>query len=340
MADAALHETDPLRRRRSLPAGGITRYIALRDGWPVRVWQRACTAPDGDRRGTILLVGGRADYIEKYAETCHDLADAGWSVCAFDWRGQGLSRRVGRSAQHGASPGFGVWADDMAEMVAWAAAASPGPLVAIGHSMGGHFLLRHLAMAAPVAIDRAVLISPMLGLAARPVGPVLLRLIARRMVAAGKGGDYAWGTGPWQPGEAGEQRQRWLTSDAARYGDERWWVGQYPALALGGVTWGWLDDAFAGIATLNAPGVIEQVAVPMLVLMPDRDALVDCAATRRVARRLQRAELVEYAGAGHELLREADGIRSAALARILAFVDDVPRPLPNVILAPDLSEPT
>lgn len=339
---ALLHqpETDPLRRRRTLPAGGTTRHISLRDGWPVRVWQRATTAPDGQRRGTILLADGRADYIEKYAESLHDLADAGWSLYAFDWRGQGLSRRLGRTARHGASPGFGVWAADMAELVARAAAASPGPLVAIGQSMGGHILLRHLAMAGAGPITRAVLISPMLGLAARPIGPVLLRLIARRQVAAGNGGAFAWGTGPQRPGEASELRQRWLTSDAARSGDERWWVGQYPALALGGATWGWLDDALASIAALGAPGRIEQVAVPVLMLIPQIDALVDSAAARRMAARLPRAELAVFGGAGHELLREADGIRRAVLARLLAFLDDVPRPTPNVILAPDLTEPT
>lgn len=339
MANVHQPETDPLRRRRTLPGGGITRYISLRDGWPVRVWQRESAAPDGERRGTILLAGGRADYIEKYAECLHDLADAGWSLCTFDWRGQGLSRRVGRTAQHGASPGFGVWANDMAELVGWAAAASPGPLVAIAHSMGGHFLLRHLATAGAGPIARAVLLSPMLGLAARPIGPGLLRLIARRKAGAGNGGDYAWGAGPWQPGQAGEQRQRWLTSDAARYGDERWWVGQYPALALGGVTWGWLDDAFASIGELCAPGQIEQVDVPVLMMIPEIDALVDSAAARRIAARLPGAELAVFAGAGHELLREADGIRSAVLARLLAFLDDVPRPAPNVIIAPDQSEP-
>jgi lysophospholipase len=180
----------------------------------------------------------------------------------------------------------------------------------------------------------------MVGLAARPVGPGLLRLIARRKAGGGNGGDYAWGTGPWRPGEAGEQRQRWLTSDTARYGDEAWWVGQYPGLALGGVTWGWLDDAFASIAELCAPGVIERVALPVLVMIPETDALVDSAAARRIAARLPAGELAVFDGAGHELLREADAMRSAVLARLLAFVDDVPRPAADIILAPDLSVPT
>ena len=68
-------------------------------------------------RSHILFVTGRADFVEKYAETLHDLVDAAWGVTIFDWRGRGLSRRVGKTPMHGASPGFDIWLDDLAELV-------------------------------------------------------------------------------------------------------------------------------------------------------------------------------------------------------------------------------
>ena len=284
----------------------------MRDGWPVRTLRW----PARDGRGTILLATGRADFIEKFAETIHDLVDAGWGVASFDWRGQGLSRRVGKTPMHGASPGFDVWLDDLEALLAWAGGGQA--INVIAHSMGGHLVLRHLASGRP-GIARAALTSPMTGIAARPLGPTIARLVARWQVRRGHGGDYVWGGGPWQPGRPGERRQIWLTSSAERYGDENWWIGQYPGLALGSVTWGWLDDGFAANAALAAPGVPEAITVPVLALVPDRDALVDSAATQRLVARIPGGQCEAFPGAGHELLREAEPLRSNVLQRILTF---------------------
>ncbi len=308
-------QLDPYLRRRSLPAGGQQIFQPLRDGWPVRLVHWAQRDPAGRH---VLMITGRGDFVEKYAETLHDLVDRGWGVTIFDWRGQGLSRRVGKTAMHGASPGFDVWLADLAELVDWTVERAGGPVMAIAHSMGGHLLLRHLA-AGGGGVARAVVLAPMLGLAAKPLGPGLARLLAARMVKWGRGSDFVLGGGPYEPGAAGSQRQLWLTSDPERYRDESWWIGQYPALALGSVTWGWLNDAFASLDALWAPGVPEAITVPVLALIPDKDGLVDSKATRRCVARIPGADLAEFPGAGHELLREADRLRSDVMQRIIGF---------------------
>ncbi len=313
--NAAVPETDPWMRRRSLPAGGERLFLPLRDGWPVRLEHWPRRNPDSSH---FLMITGRADFVEKYAETLHDLVDAGWGVTIFDWRGQGLSRRVGKTPMHGASPGFDMWLDDLAELVAWTVERSGGSVVAAAHSMGGHMVLRHLA-AARGGIARAVVLAPMLGLSASPLGPGLARWLAARMVKWRRGSDFVLGGGPYEPGVAGSGRQLLLTSDAERYSDESWWIGQYPALALGSVTWGWLHDAFGSIDTLNARGVPEAISVPVLALIPEKDGLVDSKATRRFVARIPGGETEEYPQAGHELLREAEPLRGTVLARMLAF---------------------
>lgn len=317
-------QIDPWMRRRSLPAGGERLFLPLRDGWPVRLEHWARRDPQRDSAGGhVLMVTGRGDFAEKYAETLHDLVDVGWGVTVFDWRGQGLSRRVGRTPMHGASPtgagpGFDVWLDDLAELVNWSVARTGGPVLAAAHSMGGHLVLRHLA-AGRGGILRAAVLAPMLGLAAGPLGPGLARRLAARLVKWHRGGDYVLGGGPYEPGVPGSERQKLLTSDTERYIDESWWVGQLPALALGSVTWGWLHDAFASIDTLAARGVPEAIAVPVLALIPERDGLVDSKATRRLIARIPDGETIAYPGAGHELLRESEPLRSEVLARMLAF---------------------
>jgi lysophospholipase len=310
-------ETDAWLRRHSLPNAAVQNFVFMADDWPIRVVHMPRPAADVGRH--ILLITGRADFVEKYAELLHDLADAGWGATIFDWRGQGLSRRVGKTPQHGASPGFGLWLRDLAAMVEWAQARAEGPLMAMAHSMGGHLLLRHLA-AGGSTIARAVLLAPMIGLQAKPLGVAISRRLAALQVVRGKGGEFVLGGGPWQPGRPGEDRQIWLTSDIERFRDESWWIGNYPSLALGSVTWGWLDDAFASIDALLKPGVPEAITTPLLVQVPQVDQLVDSAATRRLVPRIAGAALLEHAGAAHELLREADEIRTDVLAAALAHL--------------------
>jgi lysophospholipase len=306
----------------------------MADGWRLRsvVWPGRPAGP-----GAILFLTGRGDFIEKYAETFHDLVDAGWGVASFDWRGQGLSGRVGDTLMKGDSPkgvdGFDVWLRDLDEMCSWFQQVLPKPWFAVGHSMGGHLLLRHLA-GDKGEFARAVLLSPMLGVSARPFGASLARRVASWMGWLGRSGAYVWGGGPYVPGTAGSTRQQLLTSDAERYLDEGWWIAQTPALALGSVTWGWLSAAFASLDRVLKPPmrrrgggkeadsrpVLQRITTPLLVLVPQSDGLVDGDITRTAAAQMPTAQLAVVATHGHELLREASDIRARVLARMTHFL--------------------
>ena len=317
-----------LARRRSLPGGAVVKTRVMADGWRLRsvMWP-------GRGRGSVLFLTGRGDFIEKYAETFHDLVDAGWGVASFDWRGQGLSGRLGDTAMKGHSDGFDPWLRDLDEMSGWFRSVLPRPWFAIGHSLGGHLLLRHLA-GENNEFARAVLLAPMLGVSARPLGAPLARRLSDWQTALGRGGRYVWGGGPYVPGTAGSARQVLLTSDAERYLDEGWWVGQNPALALGSVTWGWLAAAFASLDALLQPPArlrgtgegadtrpgLQRITTPVMVLVPQSDGLVDGDITRAAVARMTSATLEEVPATGHELLREASDIRAQVLARVTAFL--------------------
>ncbi len=322
----------------------------MRDGWPVRTL--LCPPREAEARlspahkeapllppahkeapGSILFITGRGDFMEKYCETFHDLVDAGWGVASFDWRGQGLSGRLGDTAMKGHSPGFDNWLSDLDEMIGWFEASLPRPWFAVAHSMGGHLLQRHLA-GENGEFRRAVLLSPMLGVAAWPLGPTLARWLARLMVRLGFGGAFIPGGGPYVTGVAGSRRQRLLTSDPERHADEGWWVEQVPALALGSVTYGWLDAAFRSLAALFSPPpaahgtgegtnrrpMLQRITTPMLILIPEHDGLVDNRVTRRTRGLMPLTRLEEVPGAGHELLREAGPVRARVLARLVRFL--------------------
>lgn len=84
-------------------------------------------------RGTVLIVHGHGEHIERYAHVVDYLNQQGWAVAGYDQRG------------HGRSPGLrgrlreqDDFLHDMAAAIDQARARLPGgPFVIVGHSMGG-----------------------------------------------------------------------------------------------------------------------------------------------------------------------------------------------------------
>jgi lysophospholipase len=125
-----------------------------------------------------------------------------------------------------------------------------------------------------------------------------------------------------KPGEKLAWRARLLTHDDARYADEMWWREARPELAMGPGSWRWVERGYASMRGLSAPGVLERVTVPTLILATTNDKLVAYRAIATAAARLPNAELVTFGEeARHEILREADPVRTRALSAIDAFLE-------------------
>lgn len=306
--------------RRAIPAAATEGWWAARDGHAIRRidWQ---PAPEDAAavRGSLLFMPGRGDFYEKYLETLDHWHRQGWRVTAADWRWQGASGRHGANPMAGDVSDFGVWIDDLAAFWSDWRAQTPGPHVIVGHSMGGHLVLRAVVERRidPVAV---VLSAPMLGLTT-PGPSALHQALARFMCRIGDPGRLAWKTSE-KPGSSPAGRHVLLTHDADRYADELWWKEQRPALAIGPGTWRWVERAVASIRGMEQPGALEAVDLPVLILGARHDALVGYRAIARAAARLPRAQLVTWGREGrHELLREADPVRDRVIATIDDFLD-------------------
>ena len=114
----------------------MERTFATRDGLALarRDW------PFADASGTIVIVHGLGEHIGRYAHVAARLNANGWSVVGYDQRG------------HGASPGERgriAAADDLladlAAVVDTVRAETRGPLVLLGHSLGGLVAARFVA---------------------------------------------------------------------------------------------------------------------------------------------------------------------------------------------------
>ncbi len=300
---------------RPLPAGGLTLPLAGNDGWPLRamMWspQKA--------HATILLLGGRGDFIEKYAELIEDLLARDFAVATMDWRGQGLSGEMTLPPRRTHISDFGVWLDDAQQFTDQLVKSKCiEPLYLLAHSMGGHLALR-LMHELPGRFERATLLAPMLGLQTHPFSTKFVWALATLAVRTGQGERFGFGQLPYGPYFNSAIRMNRLTSDKARFAQESAAIALNPALAIGGVTYAWLAAAFQSCALLASPGYAERIATPTLFLTAAREMLVDNDATQAFAARMPQAQYELIADGRHELFRESDPVRQIALGKLFDF---------------------
>jgi alpha-beta hydrolase superfamily lysophospholipase len=120
--------------------------------------------PCAQARGTVLLVHGLGEHAGRHAHVAAALTAAGWRVVAFDQRGHGRSE--GRRGVIAAADSLLA---DLAGVIDSLRGEQAGPLLLLGHSMGGAVAARFVAealQARPAGwarpLDGLVLSSPAL----------------------------------------------------------------------------------------------------------------------------------------------------------------------------------
>jgi lysophospholipase len=304
--------------RRAHPEGMILDRWHAPDGWEHRRW-RWPVADDIICRGSMIFQAGRGDFFEKYLETLTEFHEAGWNLTGFDWRGQSGSGRLLNDPTVGHAISFDPWIDDLDEFVREWREEMPGPHVIAAHSMGGHAVLRYFIKYQP-GLDGAIFSAPMLKVVSRPLPEKLAAFVARLFVRFGFGDQHAWQENE-RPSLPGSSRQKLLTHDFDRYSDEAWWLAEIPELKMGPPSWQWLVAAYDSSASLFAPGVLEKVRTPVLLLAAAKDRLVSVSAIREAHKRLPGAKLFVHQFSAHEVLRESDEIRDVFMREIWTFLE-------------------
>jgi alpha-beta hydrolase superfamily lysophospholipase len=139
----------------------------------VRDW-----APTGRPKAHIVLVHGIAEHCGRYERTGSLLADAGFFVRSFDLIGFG-----GSGGARGDIDAWSRYHDQIQRHMEWAREQG-GPLVLMGHSMGGNLALGYVLSGRPKP-DLLVLTAPALGGGAawqRVVAPVAARVAPRLVI--------------------------------------------------------------------------------------------------------------------------------------------------------------
>lgn len=265
--------------------------IALSDGTSLHV--EVDGAPDAPV--TVVLAHGWTLDVRAWGPVASALAGPGVRVVRYDHRGHGRS-----TGSDPATMTLDQLADDLAELVA--AVAPTGPLVLVGHSMGGMTLMA-LAERHPDVVARAAgiglvataaggLADTSLGLPAASVS--VLRAVEERVYAT-----RHWSRAPrlGSP-QALAPAMRWLLlgpdadAEAVRLTVES--VAACRPLTISGFR--------PTLAAHERDAALSAFArIPAVVLVGAQDRLTPVAAARRIAALLPRAELTVFPGAGHML---------------------------------------
>lgn len=260
-------------------------------------------------RATVLVLPGRGEFIEKYAETTNDLLERGFATAHVEWRGQGLSDRLLRDPVPGHINDYAEYLEDLGAAVGRCMdLALPRPLLMLAHSMGGQIGLRFLHDA-PGRFAAAVMTAPMWGIRLGPLPMVLARAIAEAAVRLGAAGRYAPGQAAWDIARCTFERNP-LTSCPDRFATYRALLERRPELALGGVTYGWLAASLRSIALTRRPGYLEAIGTPVLVCQSALERIVCNRSQGELVRRLPRGRLEIFPEARHEILMELPAVRA------------------------------
>lgn len=298
------------------PEGAVLQWVDSH-GMRLRTAHWRPTTPQ--TKGTICLVQGRTEFIEKYYELIADLRARGFAVLAFDFRGQGGSDRLLRQADRGHVEDFADYVADLEAVVHDVMLPEcPAPFFALAHSMGGAVML-HSLQTGYILFDRIILTAPMVRLNRKRPGQATLARLMHLLSGLGLGERPVPFFNP-KAFEGNSIADNLLTSDEARYRRTVSLRRQADFLNLGAPTIGWMHAACEAMAAFDDPEFGRNNRTPVLTLASATDKIVDMTATEQLTQTMRSIWMIAIPGARHEITQEADQYRSQFWAAFDAFI--------------------
>jgi lysophospholipase len=302
-----------------VPDNVVSGMIKTPDGVNLRFarWE-----PPPGRKGTVVVLQGRAEFIEKYYETARDLRARGFAVATFDWRGQGMSDRALSDRHKGYVRNFADYGTDLDAVMAQVVLPDcPPPIYGLAHSMGGAIAIRALHDGNR-SFERMVVTAPMIALphtaVAKVAGP-----LARFMRLLGRGSGYV-PTGSPRTSGSEDFIGNVLTSDPVRFARNAAVLEHAPELGLGSPTVAWVDAAVRVMNEFAVPMYAAEIRQPILMVAAGRDEVVSTPAIENFGMNLLAGRHLILAGSRHEILQEQDHYRGQFWAAFDAFVPGTP----------------
>jgi lysophospholipase len=280
---------------------------------------RAAYASPRKPKGTVFILNGRGEFMERYFETMNDLMKRGYAVASFDWRGQGGSQRLLKDHLRGYVKSFEDYDADLDAFYARVAVAHcPKPYYGLAHSTGGHMLLR--ALRGRKWIEKAVITAPLMGFHFGKWPMWVVHLL--NLGAKFSGLDWLYIPGVSKaPLKRSDFPNNVLTSDRGRWDRDLTTLEQHPELAIGAPTFAWLRAAMKSFSVLFHWPKATGPSCPTLIVLAGQDRLVNNKDTMNFLKQTPGFSVITLADSQHEILNEKTAIREKFFAAFDAFVE-------------------
>ena len=240
-----------------------------------------------DCRGTVMLLHGFTENIEKFSEVIYGFLKEGFSVCTLDQRGHGRSYRDPKLKYHYLThvDHFEDYLKD-AELVydRWMKEAK-APRILFSHSMGGAVAALILERGL-VSFDKAVFNSP--------------------MIAASTGKEKF--------------------EDSCASGRERFdWYNDiqkaHPEFQNCSPTYNWTLESLKVTRKILAKGQPEKIRIPVILFQASDDQTVLAAPQKAFVERLSDGKLVRIENARHEIYRSGNEAVDTWWDQVMNFIE-------------------
>lgn len=272
-------------------------WIRASDGVRLRA---AIWAGPKSARGSVILLPGRTEYVEKYCRAAADLESRGYATISIDWRGQGLADRLLSDPMSGHVDDFAEYQRDLDALVAIAGAAGlPKPWFLMSHSMGGCIALRGLMRGLPV--KATVFSAPMWGIAMAAWMRPAAQMIGAAARMIGQRHRYTPLTERKSYVAVAPFAGNVLTTDLEMFNWMRRQVVAHPELGLGGPSLAWLRAALGECAKLSR---MPSPDLPCLTVQGTAEKIIDTGPIQLRMARWPNGRLELFTGAEHEVMME------------------------------------
>ena len=294
------------------PQGGVLGFLKTKDHKFIRygIWS-------GGEEGSIILMNGRTDYIEKYNQVIENLLKRKYSVITLDWRGQGLSQRPRGRHDIGHIENFFEYQNDL-EIVLESLddKIHSTNRVLFAQGMGGCIGLRSLLRG--LKVTSAIFCSPMWGLSIPILPQTLIPTIGNIIVSMGLGMLKI----PYNKDGLSLLNKKFsenvMTNNLAEFErtvknllfDKRFGVGS-PTVS-------WITAATVEMTKLSKMPPPE---VPQLVLLGEKDNVVSPEPIINRIARSPKGELAIIPNSFHEILFDSEEVQNLAWQKIDEFLN-------------------
>lgn len=274
----------------------------------------------GYARGTVCLLQGRGECMERNFETIRNLTERGFQVASLDWRGQGGSPAASSGLRHGHITSFSYYLSDFTKFMTDVVLPDcRPPYLMLGNSMGGHIGLRLIARHNWFAA--AVMVAPLVDIPSSRLPKWLKISIVMAMTRLGLGRLKVPFHGYKLP-TADDFAKSPLTTDRTRFMRNMRLSQEAPQLSAIAPTVGWVNSALASCRKLRSLNDNTPLRCPALLVLAGNDTVVANEAIQQFARYVPGAVTLSIHGAKHDVLAEVDTFRDQFFAAFDAFVAD------------------